>query len=121
MTQNRATVLLIDDDPAHLKLYSWIVERGGFRSVTALVAGRSVALPEHEPVDLTLLDYRIGPALTSVAVAQQLQAAYPAKPILVLSDMPWMPDDIAPYASAFVRKGEPQQIVETIGKFVRRD
>ena len=39
-------------------------------------------------------------------------------PILVLSDLPWMPEDVAPYASGFVRKGEPQQLIEMVGSLV---
>jgi DNA-binding NtrC family response regulator len=33
-TRECATVLLVDDDPSHLKLYSWIVARGGYRAIT---------------------------------------------------------------------------------------
>lgn len=42
----------------------------------------------------------------------------PGKPIIILSDMPWMPDDVVPYATTFVRKGEPQQLVDTIRNLV---
>lgn len=112
------TVLLIDDNPSHLKLYSWIVTRAGFRAVTALVEGRSVPLPREENISLSLLDYRIGDLITSVEIARQLNQLFPARPIVLLSDMPWMPDDIAPYVTTFVRKGEPQQIVDTISKLL---
>ncbi|HET9742431.1 MAG TPA: response regulator [Terriglobales bacterium] len=114
----KMTVLLIDDDPSHLKLYSWVVDKGGYRTLTALVKGNSVALPRDEQVDLTVLDYRIGTTITAVEVARQLAATFPKKPILVLSDLPWMPDDIAPYAAAFVRKGEPEQMLQTIEKLI---
>jgi len=109
-----ATVLLIDDDPSHLKLYSWIVARGGFRAITALVSGSNVELPRTEPVELTVLDYQIGSQLKSVQVAELLKDVFPSKPLLVLSDMQWLPDDIAPYATAFVRKGEPEQLLMKI-------
>ena len=118
MSTGARTVLLIDDDPSHLKLYSLIVGRAGFRALTALVSGPSLELPSEETVDLCLLDYRIGTALSSVDVARRLQQIFPAKPIVILSDMPWMPDDVAPYATAFVRKGEPEKIVEMIGRLV---
>jgi DNA-binding response OmpR family regulator len=108
------TVLMVDDDPSHLKIYSWVIERGGFRSLCALVRSDGVSFPEAETVDLAVLDYRLGGSLTAVDVAKQLRAIYPSVPILLLADLYGMPDDIAPYASAFVRKGEPQQLLDTI-------
>lgn len=108
------TVLIVDDDPSHLKIYSWVVERGGFRSVTALVQRDNVKLPEAEEIDLAVLDYRLGVGLSAVDVAKRLQIIYPDTPILVLSDLYGMPEDIAPYVSGFVRKGEPQQLLDTI-------
>jgi DNA-binding response OmpR family regulator len=112
------TVLLIDDDPSHLKLYSWVLNRGGFRALTVLVRGDRLDLPKDEHVDLAVLDYRIGPRLTAVQVAQMLNHTFPAKPIVVLSDMAWLPQDIAPFATGFVRKGEPEQMLEIVGKLI---
>ena len=108
------TVLIVDDDPSHLKLYSWVVERGGFRSLTALVQSNIVELPDTEPIDVAVLDYRLGNNLTAVDVAKRLKRLYPAVPILILSDMLWMPEDVAAYASGFIRKGEPQQLIDMI-------
>ena len=114
MTHSKSTVLIIDDDPQHLRLYSWILERGGFRPVTALVGSNSVAFPEDQHPDVVALDYRLSSSLTSVDVARMVQSRYPGTPILVLSELPWMPDNIAPYAQAFVNKGEPDQLLETL-------
>ena len=108
------TVLIIDDNPSHLKLYCWIVERSGWQAATALVGSTKVNLPDSVPVDAILLDYRLASALTAVDVAKLLKQAYPAAPVVVLSDMPWMPTEMAPHAAAFVHKGEPQQLVDTL-------
>ncbi len=106
-------VLVVDDDPSHLKLYCWVVERGGFRSLPALVKGDVVDLPP-EQIDVAVLDYRLGEKLSAVDVAKRLKLAYPSARILILSDMLFMPDDVAPYATGFVRKGEPEQLLELI-------
>lgn len=116
-----STVLIVDDEPSHLKLYSWVVERGGFHPVTALVKNETVQLPETKQIDLAVLDYRLGSHLTAVDVAKLLRSSYPEMPIVILSDMLWMPDDIAPYASGFVRKGEPEQLLETINSALKAD
>ena len=110
-----STVLIVDDDPLHLKLYSWVVGRGGFRALAALVQGDAVELPDTQGIDVAVLDYRLGSKLSAVDVAKRLKALCPAMPILILSDMLWMPDDVAPYASGFIRKGDPQQLIDTIG------
>jgi len=109
-----STVLIVDDDPSHLKLYSWVVQRGGFRTVTALVQRQTVQIPETEPIDLAVLDYRLGGQLSAVDVAKRLRSVFPETPIVVLSDMQWLPEDIAPYACGFVRKGEPEELLQTI-------
>lgn len=108
------TILIVDDDPSHLKIYSWVIERGGFRSLPALVQQDELNLPEAEQIDLAVLDYRLGVGLSAVEVAKRLREIYPSTPILILSDLYGMPEDIAPYASGFVRKGEPQQLLDTI-------
>ena len=108
------TVLIIDDDPLHLTIYKWILEREGYDCKRALVGSTSVGLPGNEPVDVVLLDYRLSSSLTAVEVAAQVRKAFPSAPIVVLSELPWMPDDIRAHADAFVNKGEPKLLLETI-------
>jgi len=110
------TVLIVDDDPSHLKLYSWIVERGGFRAAVALVGGRSVAYPENRDIDVIALDYRLASTLTAPQIAVELQQLFPGAPIIVLSELAWIPADMAPYATGFVSKGEPQNLLELISQ-----
>lgn len=74
------TVLIVDDDPSHLKIYSWIVERGGYRTIPLLAWGRPLAIPRAEAIDLVLLDYRLGESLTAADVAEQVKAAFPSVP-----------------------------------------
>jgi two-component system alkaline phosphatase synthesis response regulator PhoP len=96
-----ASILIIDDDPAHLKLYSWIVQRAGYKPQTALVGHASVDLPKSATVDAVLLDYRLDSTLTAVDVAKLVKTTFPDAPVIVLSALDWMPDDIAPFAAAF--------------------
>jgi DNA-binding NtrC family response regulator len=111
---NIATVLIVDDNPSHLKLYSWIVEQRGWKAITALVGSTKVNLPEAAAVDVILQDYRLSSTLTAVDVAKLLKQEYPLAPIVVLSEMPWMPDDMRGHAAAFVHKGEPQRLLDTL-------
>ncbi|HVH85489.1 MAG TPA: hypothetical protein VM912_02110 [Terriglobales bacterium] len=45
------------------------------------------------------------------------RAGFPLAPIVILSELPWMPDDANRYANAFVHKGEHDHLFETIAKF----
>ena len=114
MPASEKTVLIIDDDQLHLTIYGWILQREGYQCKTALVSGTSVDLPRSERIDLVLLDYRLNSSLTAAEVAEQVKSAFPETPIVVLSELPWMPDDIRAYAAAFVNKGEPKRLLETI-------
>jgi len=110
------TVLIVDDDPSHLKLYSWIVQRGGFQAVVALVGSRTVEYPKDRQVDIVALDYRLASTLTAPQIAGELRQLFPDAPIIVLSELSWMPAEMEPYAKAFVSKGEPQELLDLIAQ-----
>ncbi|MGC1869782.1 MAG: response regulator [Acidobacteriaceae bacterium] len=112
--QSKASILVVDDDPVHLRIYSWIMNAAGFRAVTAQVLSDEVCLPDKDHFDVVVLDYRLTGTLTAVEAARQIEKKYPNVPIVILSDMFDMPDDIAPYAKKFVRKGEPEKLIATI-------
>ena len=112
--QSRASILVVDDDPVHLRIYGWIMNAAGFRAVTAQVLSNEVSLPGEGHFDVVVLDYRLTGTLTAVEAARQIEKKYPNVPIVILSDMFEMPDDIAPYARKFVRKGEPEKLIATI-------
>ena len=110
---------MVDDDSLHLTIYRWILEREGYHCRTALVGNTSVELPVSERIDLVLLDYRLRSSLTAPEVAEQVKSAFPEAPIVVLSELLWMPDDIRAYAAAFVNKGEPKRLIETLTGVLR--
>lgn len=114
----RKRILIVDDDPSHLEIYGMIVDRAGYRPVPVLVrfAGPE-PLPDGE-VAAILLDYRLNSVKTAPEIAQEIKAKHPQAPILVLSDLWTMPADIAPYASVFVRKGDPENLLNTLRRLV---
>lgn len=114
----RTSVLIIDDDPTHLRIYGWIIGAAGYEAKPALVTGKQIAYPEGS-VDVVVMDYRLSGQLTAVEAAEETQRRYPEAPIIVLSDMYDLPADIAPYSRAFVRKGEPAKLVETLASLTR--
>ena len=112
--RRESTILVIDDDEIHLSLYTWILEGQGYKCKTALVGRTSVDLPEDCAIDLVLLDYRLNSSLTAVDVVLLVKRAFASVPIVMLSEMQWMPDDMRDHAAGFVHKGDPKRLVATI-------
>lgn len=115
----RALVLFLDDDPQHLKLYRWVIERGPFTVIPVLVGAGGCALPKEQP-DVVALDYRLKGSLTAVDIAKQINAKYPGTPIVVLSEMEWLPREMVPYSVAFVNKGEPEKLMRILAEVCQR-
>jgi DNA-binding response OmpR family regulator len=111
MESDRRKVLIVDDDPHHLEIYSLLVEQAGFKAVPTIVKFAGPEFPPETEIGLILLDYRLNSVKTAPEVAQEAQTLFPGAPILVLSDLWHMPEDVAPYAAGFVRKGEPQELI----------
>lgn len=109
--------MMVDDDPSHLQLYSWIIERGGF-AVHGVLAANTLARTPLVASDLTVLDYRLGP-LRAIDVAHRVLELSPGKPIVLLSDVQWLPDEFVPLDVRFIRKGEPQQLIDTIAELLK--
>jgi DNA-binding response OmpR family regulator len=115
--QENCAVLIIDDDPNHLQIYTWILKSAGFTPVPALAKSDGVDLPVGQPIHVAVLDYRLGGRLKATDAARVVNETFPQTPIILLSDLYDVPDDISPYIKAFVRKGQPEKLVATIRKF----
>lgn len=107
------TVLIVDDDPDHLRIYGWIVEAAGYRAIKAEVRYQGFNLP-NEHADLVLLDYNLGGQTTAAQIAKTIHEGSPDVPILLLSDRWEVPDDVAPFVQELVRKGDPSKLVQRI-------
>ncbi len=116
--QKRQCVLIIDDDPLHLRIYGWIIEAAGFRALPVEVRFAGFELPE-EPADLVLLDYNLLGRTNAVEVAKLIHSRQPGVPVIVLSDSIDLPHDIAPLVQGFVRKGDPAKLVDRLQEVLR--
>ena len=115
-----ATILIVDDDALHLQLYAWILQRRGHNCILAQVKSESLDLPPNGDVDLVLLDYRFNSSLSTMDVFDQIRSRFPSAPVVVLSDRQWMPDDMKGKAEAFVSKGDPNVLLDTVATILDR-
>lgn len=116
---SQANILIIDDNPVHLEIYRLIVEKAGFVALPALVSHSGLEFPDGETVDAVLLDYRLAPNISAFEVAVKVRGRYPSVPIVILSDMYDPPADTAPLVQGFVRKGNPETLLATLGELTR--
>lgn len=114
MSETLANVLIIDDDPEHLKIYGLIVQHAGYSPVPCLVRQTG---PEWNPevaADLVLLDYRLQCSLPTREIAAEVRRRWPDAPIVLLSDIYGLPPEMEPLVTCFVRKGEPAKLTAVV-------
>lgn len=110
----RRKVLIVDDDPSHIEIYSLLVRQTGYEAVPALVRFTGVEFPADDNIDAAILDYRLNCLRTSTELAQEIRIRFPDTPIILLSDGWNLPTEIAPYVTDFVRRGEPASLLEKL-------
>jgi DNA-binding NtrC family response regulator len=110
----RHNVLVVDDDPLHLEIYSLLLKRAGYEPATALVRFTGIDFSAEPEVQAIILDHRLHSLKTPVELAKQINQRYPRAPILLLSDVWNLPTDIAPYVADFVRRCEPAKMLEKL-------
>jgi len=113
------TILLIDDDTQHLKLQARTLTKAGFRTITTVVGRNMVGFHEHEHPDVILLDYRLNSSLSSAQVASLIRQTFPHAPILVMSNLPFMPKDMTHLADGFVAKGDDEALIAALRQLLR--
>ncbi|HUA91660.1 MAG TPA: response regulator [Terracidiphilus sp.] len=118
MTSGHQKVLIVDDDPSHLEIYGLLMQQAGYDAVSALVRFAGAEVPRDHEIGLVLLDYKLHSLKTSAEFAQEIRALFPGAPIIVLSDLWSLPDDIAPFTAEFVRKGQPAKLLEVVGRLL---
>ena len=107
-------VLILDDDPAHLAIYALLVKQANCEPVPVIVNFSGPEFPAETGIALIILDYRLNSVKTAPELAQEAQRRYPGAPVILLSELLSMPRDVAPFAAKFVRKGDPQKLIDTI-------
>jgi CheY-like chemotaxis protein len=111
------TILMVDDDREHLQMRSWIMHNAGFRVVTVVVGQDSFSLPENEHPGLIFLDYLLNSNFTAPQVAGLLRQTFAGVPIVLLSNVPCMPPDMSTLIDRFMKKGEPEELVQFARNF----
>jgi CheY-like chemotaxis protein len=98
-------ILCIDDEALGLKIRKAVLEKEGYRVLTALDGSSGLTLFKDEPVDGVILDYYM-PGMDGGEVAAAMRRQRPEVPILLLSAYVNLPAELVQLVDCTVLKGE---------------
>jgi len=98
-------ILCIDDEALGLKIRKAVLEKEGYRVLTALDGSSGLSLFMDEPVEGVILDYFM-PGMDGGVVAAAMRKRRPNVPILLLSAYVNLPADLLQLVDFTVLKGE---------------
>jgi CheY-like chemotaxis protein len=98
-------ILCVDDESVGLEVRKILLERAGYRVVTALDGDSGLEIFAKEPVEAVVLDYAM-PGLTGAEVATRMRTIKPQIPILMLSAYTSLPVEVNDVVDLSMTKGE---------------
>ncbi|MFT4112105.1 response regulator [Silvibacterium sp.] len=114
MPTSSPLILCIDDEVCGLSIRKIVLERSGFRVLTAPDGPSGLELFHQHPIDLVVLDYAM-PGMNGGEVAERMRAAIPEVPILLLSAYLDLPPSVAKSVDSTIMKGNnPEVLIEKL-------
>ena len=98
-------VLCVDDETVGLRVRQILLERAGYKVLTAVDGASGLELFTAHPVDAVVLDYSM-PGMHGGQVAQKMRQTKPKVPILLLSAYLDLPPEVTSLADVYMTKGE---------------
>lgn len=106
MAESKAhLVLCVDDEVVGLRVRKILLERAGYRVLTASDGYSGLELFATEPIEAVVLDYSM-PGMHGGEVARKMRQAKPDVPILLLSAYVGLPDEVSSLVDVYMTKGE---------------
>ena len=104
MTSDGITILCVDDEGIPRMLRKLILQKQGYKVVTAASGKEALALLDDGGINLVLSDQRM-PGMTGTELTKAIKSGNPAMPVILFSGVNEIPQD-ATYADRFVSKVE---------------
>ena len=105
MTEQSHLVLCVDDELIGLKVRKILLERAGYRVLTAPDGSAGLDIFSREPVEAVVLDYSM-PGMNGGEVATKMRLTKPHIPILLLSAYMGLSSDVLSTVDLYMTKGE---------------
>lgn len=105
MAQNSHLILCVDDELVGLRVRKILLERAGYRVLTAMDGTAGLNLFQSEPIEAVVLDYSM-PGMHGGEVARRMRQIKPRIPILLLSAYIGLPTEVTSLVDLYMTKGE---------------
>lgn len=105
MAQPDRLVLCVDDERVGLHVRKLLLERSGYKVLTAMDGQSGLNLFEENPIQAVVLDYAM-PGMHGGEVAARMRALKPEVPIVLLSAYVGLPSEITSLVNVYMTKGE---------------
>jgi CheY-like chemotaxis protein len=105
MESKAPLVLCVDDEAVGLRVRKILLERAGYRVLTASDGYSGLQLFATEPIEAVVLDYSM-PGMHGGEVARKMRQTKPHVPILLLSAYVGLPEDVSSLVNVYMTKGE---------------
>ena len=102
---NPRLILCVDDETVGLQVRRLLLERAGYRVLTALDGPTGIEIFRREPIEAVVLDYSM-PGMTGGEVARNLRQIKPEVPIMMLSAYTSLPPEVDDLIDQAMTKGE---------------
>lgn len=117
MAADDITILIVDDEKIPRTLRSLILQRQGYRILTAESGKEALELLAAGGIDLVLSDQMM-PGMTGTELTKTIKASRPAMPVILISGVNELPAD-ASYADRFISKvGGPDLLFKTVAEIL---
>lgn len=119
MKQNSNLVLCVDDERIGLEVRKILLERAGYRVLTASDGPTGLAIFSTEPVEAVVLDYSM-PGMHGGEIAIQMRQTKPQVPILLLSAYIGLAPEVTSVVDLYMTKGEGAPVLlEKLGSLLQ--
>lgn len=105
MAKNSHLILCVDDELVGLRVRKLLLERAGYRVLTAVDGTTGLEIFKAEPVEAVVLDYAM-PGMHGGEVASLMRQVKPDIPILLLSAYIGLPAEVTSVVNLYMTKGE---------------
>jgi len=119
MEKTLATILCVDDEENQLVLRKLMLERAGYRVLTAESPAEAILLFGSDTVDLVIVDYYM-PGMNGLALAREI-LRQKKLPIIVLSAYAELPGESIGTADTWIMKGTgSEELLRRIAELLSR-
>lgn len=113
-------VLCVDDEQVGLQIRKILLERSGYRVLTAPDGPSGLAIFSAEPIEAVVLDYSM-PGMHGGEVAVRMRQLKPQVPILLLSAYMGLSSEVTSLVDLYMTKGEgPPVLLEKLGSLLQQ-